>query len=64
MTSRIIEALNKADYYKRLYANAQSTVDFIFMRINSDASEAIKILDIKEAIQKEYKNQHRMGARE
>ncbi len=64
MISRITEALNRAEYYKRLYANAQSTVDFIYMKTNSGLSDAMKLLDIKEAIKKEYKNQQRMEVRE
>lgn len=64
MISRITEALNRAEYYKRLYANAQSTVDFIYMKTNSDLSDAMKLLDIKEAIKKEYKKQQRMEVRE
>lgn len=63
MTSRVIEALNKADYYKRLYANAQATVDVIYMKTQSELSDAIKLLDIQEAIKKEYKLQQKIGAR-
>lgn len=63
MTNRLLEKINEAEYYKRLYANAQATVDVIYMKTQSELSDAIKLLDIQEAVKKEYKLQQKIGAR-